>query len=331
MINEDPELEVIDTARDGEEGVEKVMRLKPDLVTMDVEMPRMNGLQALQAIMQQAPVPILMVSSLTTDGAQITIEALEKGAVDFVCKDLGARVLNVLEVKVTLQNKIKEILHRAPKSRTSPASSSPAAAAPVLPQRKSFEYTSNVAVVALGTSAGGPKSLTEVVPFLPETMPVGVVIVQHMPALFTKAFAERLDALSALTVKEAEEGELVEKGKVIIARGGIHLQLVRNAGIEVRTHLTPHPMDAIFRPSVDVMMISAAQSYGSRVLGVIMTGMGSDGTEGLRAIRKAGGKTLVQDQESSIVYGMPRSAAEAGLADKIVPLSWMANEIVNMV
>jgi two-component system chemotaxis response regulator CheB len=201
----------------------------------------------------------------------------------------------------------------------------------VLPKSKSFDRTQNIAVVALGTSAGGPKSLQEVIPCLPATMPVGMLVVQHMPALFTKAFAERMDSISDVYVKEAEHGETIQPGTVYIAKGGIHMTVRRTKVLEVRIELSPYPEKAPYRPSVDVMMQSVVAAYGGRCLGVIMTGMGNDGTEGMKQIKAAGGKTLAQDEASSIVYGMPKAAADAGVVDKVAPLSSLAHEIVNMV
>jgi two-component system chemotaxis response regulator CheB len=325
MINSDPQLNVVDTARDGAEAIDKIAQLKPDIVTLDIEMPRMDGLAALKIIMEEMPLPVIMVSSLAAESAQATMEALSLGAVDFVCKNLESNALNIMNVEAELKSKIKEIVRTMVPRRPPRVQIRRPAAAHGVPR------TQNMAVVAVGVSTGGPRALMDVIPYLPKDFLVPVLVVQHMPVLFTKSFAERLDSISELRVKEAEDGEPVEPGTVIIGRGGIHLKVRRTRVAEVCVELNPHPVDHLYHPSVDIMMFSAVEAYQGRVLGVIMTGMGSDGTEGMRDIKRYGGKTLAQDEASCVVYGMPRSAVEAGIVDKVVPLSCIASEIVNMV
>jgi two-component system chemotaxis response regulator CheB len=326
MVNSDLELQVIATARDGAEAVDKIERLRPDVVTLDLEMPRMDGLTALKIIMEQMPLPVLIISSLTTDGADMTFDALNLGALDFICKDLSGTSLSIMDIQAALISKIKTVARKSVK----PHSPGAADIVPVVPHFDAFR-THNTAVVALGASTGGPKALQSVIPFLPKDFLVPVLVVQHMPVLFTKSFAERLNADSELEVKEAENGDILEPGVVFIARGGIHMKAKRAKPLEVRIQLDMYPEHLLYRPCVNVMMKSAVEAYGERVLGVIMTGMGDDGTEGMCAIKQAGGKTLAQDEASCVVWGMPRSAVEAGVVDKVATLPHIANEIINMV
>jgi two-component system, chemotaxis family, protein-glutamate methylesterase/glutaminase len=327
MINADPELEVVSTARDGAEAIEKIERFKPDIVTMDMEMPRMDGLTALGIIMEKMPLPVIVVSSLTTEDAEITLKALDLGAVDFICKDLNAVSMNIMNIEEVIREKLKVFARNSMKEK--PRTAAPADIAPVIP-RYDGHQSHNIAVVAIGVSTGGPKALQSVIPVFPKNFLVPVLVVQHMPVLFTKSFAERLDAVSNLRVKEAETGDLLEPGKVYIARGGIHMK-VKRVKLETRIFLDPQPEKILYHPSVNIMMWSAVEAFGGRVLGVVMTGMGDDGTEGMRAIKQAGGKTLAQDEASCVVWGMPRSAVEAGVVDKEAPLTQLTNEIINMV
>jgi two-component system chemotaxis response regulator CheB len=330
MITSDPDLEVIATARDGQEAIDKIQQLRPDIVTMDIEMPRMDGLTALQIIMEKMPLPVIMVSSLTNADADATLKALDLGAVDFICKDLELGSMSIMEIEQLLIGKIKSIAGHKIKHYDAP---SDARSRIVVPRISKPEpgRTQNIAVVTIGVSTGGPKALQDVIPFLPKDFLVPVLVVQHMPVQFTKSFAERLDSMSELDVKEAETGDLVEPGKVFIARGGVHMKVQRTRPFEVRIVLDPNPGNVLYHPSVDVMMFSALEVYGGRILGVIMTGMGNDGTEGLREIKYAGGKTLAQDEETCVVWGMPKCAFEAGVVDKVAPLQSLASEIVNMV
>lgn len=330
MIQTDPDLEVIATARDGEEAIEKVKMFQPDIVTMDLEMPRMDGLTATRIIMQEMPLPILVVSSLTEDGAQATFEALDAGAVDYISKNLQARSLNIMNVQEDLISRIKSICKRKIRFKKN-ITRIKSLKDVIIPEKKQFAVTGgSTLLVAIGVSTGGPKALQEVIPFLPKELSAGVVIVQHMPAAFTKSFAERLNSLSQLEVKEAEHGDIVKPGKVIIAKGGVHMHLNRTR-LDVTVELSDIPKDSLYKPSVNEMMLSAAKAYGGRLLGVIMTGMGNDGCIGMHAIKNKGGKTMTQDEESSVIYGMPKAVVDDGLVDKVVSLELMASEIVNMV
>ncbi len=329
MLSSDPGIKVVGTAWNGVDAIEKVAELKPDLVTMDIEMPRMDGIEALRRIMATNPVPVIMVSSLTTEGARATLDALDLGAVDFVPKNLSDLSVNIVKVRETLIEKVKQIGGRVQgrrgASRPAPA---PAAPAPVL---GSFRTARRIGIVAIATSTGGPKALQDVIPKLPKDLSVPVIVVQHMPPAFTRPFAERLNEISVLAVKEAEEGEPLRPGVVFVAPGHGHLSVRRAPTGECVVAVNGNRPDLIYRPSADVMMSSIAEMYPGRAIGVILTGMGNDGEKGMRAIKSSGGRTLAQDEATCVVYGMPRAVIEAGLADKVVPIGEVAGEIVNAV
>lgn len=329
MLSSDPEIKVIGTARDGEEALDLVPRLQPDVVTLDVEMPRMGGLATLKALMERNPVPVLMLSSLTTEGAQETMKALELGALDFIPKNLDDLSLNIVKIQDDLVAKVKAISKKKVKARTVSGATrfSPE---PVIPSGPRL-YSGRVAMVAIGVSTGGPKALQDVLPLFPADFPVPILVVQHMPKGFTGPFAERLNQLSKMKVKEAENGEPIKSGVAYIAPGGLHMRAMKKKVTEMAIDLSEQPTDLLHRPSVDVMMLSVAENYAGRCVGVIMTGMGADGLEGMKAIKKTGGKTVAQDEESCVVYGMPKAVVDAGVADKVVPLSRMTGEIINMV
>jgi two-component system chemotaxis response regulator CheB len=310
MLGTEPTFEVVGTARDGQECLEKIQKLEPDVVTMDLEMPRMDGLTALKFIMEHFPLPVIVVSSLTTESAAITLEALDMGAMDFVCKDLQSRSLNVMNIEDTLIGKIKGII----------------ANRHILKKHVSSVKTDMSVMPEMGTL-----SKTHDTAILPQDFRVPVLIVQHMPVQFTKLYAERLDSISNLNVKEAEHGDLLEAGTVYIARGGIHMKLKRNSIFDTRIELDMLPEDILYKPSVDIMMASVAKIYKGQTMGVIMTGMGNDGEHGMRLIKELGGKTLAQDAASCVVNGMPRAAIEAGVIDKIIKLEDIAGEILNMI
>ncbi|MCS7214551.1 MAG: chemotaxis response regulator protein-glutamate methylesterase [Thermodesulfovibrio sp.] len=332
MLQEDSEIKVIGTARDGLEAIQMIQQLKPDIVTLDVEMPRMDGITALKEIMSKCPVPVIMVSSLTTEGAKVTIEALELGAVDFIPKNLAELSVNIVKIKGMLIDKIKTIAKRGIVKRKTPIKVPETKIEPpkidIPKTRVSTER--KVGIVSIGTSTGGPKALQEIIPKLPKDFPVPIVIAQHMPPNFTKPFAERLDQLSQLSVKEAEEGEIIKPGVVYVAPGRGHMRLKRR-GIETFISISEDREEFIYRPSVDVLMLSVAECFPGRSLGVILTGMGNDGAMGCKKIKETGGRIFAQNEESCVVYGMPRAVVEAGIADKVIPLEEMAGEIINAV
>lgn len=310
------DMEVVGLASDGVEGVEQVEALRPDVVTLDVEMPRLDGLSALRQIMAKHPVPVVMMSSLTKEGAAITVEALTVGAVDFVTKP--SQSISVHQVLGELAEKVRQAARarvRAPGSGAAPRARVAPAPAPAGARVERL--------VVIGSSTGGPGALREVIGRLPAGLPAGVVVVQHMPPNFTRSLAERLDELSAVPVKEAVAGDRVQVGQVLLAPGGLHMTLNRNGDIQLADGPTVNGV----KPAVDVTMMSAAAAFGERVLAVILTGMGHDGRDGSRAVKQAGGRTIVQDEATCIVYGMPRSVVEAGLADVVLPIDQIADGI----
>lgn len=334
MIRSDPALEVVDTARDGQEAIEKVAALKPDVMTLDVEMPRLDGISALRRIMAETPLPVIMVSSLTNDGAQATFDALDIGAVDYIPKQLSYVSIDIVKIKEQLIQKIKAAaasrrfrrrVAPSPATRadpTRPASMPPTSPAQIRPP------THPLTIVAIGTSTGGPKALQELLPRLPADFPVGIVIVQHMPAAFTGPFAQRLNGLSKIEVKEAAEGDEVLPGLVLIAPGSHHVLLSRHGLARYGIKLTDEPSNLLHKPAVDVMMLSVAEYMGRSALGVILTGMGNDGLRGMAMIKQKGGYTIAQDEESCVVYGMPKAIVDGRLADLVVPLEYLASSIM---
>jgi two-component system chemotaxis response regulator CheB len=330
MLESDPEIRVIGTARDGNEGIEKISTLKPDIVTLDIDMPGMDGLTALKIIMDQMPVPVLMVSSLTTESAQATMQALDLGAVDFIPKDLSYISINIRNIKGELVEKVKQIARsrlvqtRFRMRRLVQSSHSKTVQNKPKPKNISFEsVVLKFNAVVLGVSTGGPQALLNIIPQLPEHFPLGVGIVQHMPPHFTRTLAERLNSISKVHVKEAEHGEAFEPGKVLIAPGGKQMAFCNN-GSRVTIEISDGPADIVYRPSVNIMMTSAAAAFQGPLLGIIMTGMGKDGIEGLQHIRSKGGYVIGQDEESCVVYGMPRAAHEEGLVDSMLSLDNIA-------
>ncbi len=315
-------VEVLGVARDGAEALRRVAELQPDVVTLDVEMPRMGGLEALRAIMRERPTPCIMLSAFTPRGAEATLQALEAGAFDFVQKPSGSISMDLERVAGELLGKIRAA-HRVNLGLL--ALRQPPPPAPPAPAAPDTAAVRNVVVVACST--GGPRALSELIPALPGGLAASVLVVQHMSAGFTKSLAARLDGASALTVREAAEGELLANGRVLLAPGDWHMTLqVSPQGWRVALDQRP-PQQGV-RPAADPLFISAARAFGPRCLAVVMTGMGQDGTQGLRAVKAAGGSSLVQDEASCVVYGMPRHAIEAGLADTVAPLSGLAQAIV---
>jgi two-component system chemotaxis response regulator CheB len=319
MLERAPDITVVDTARHGADGVAKACDLRPDVITMDVEMPEMDGITAVRQIMRKAPCPILMVSSLTAKGADATIDALRAGAVDVISKQDARTSLQITELEDTLIEKVRSLaesearlFQRGPRSARRSRSTHVPPSAPSSSQQVPR-------LVAIGVSTGGPFALQHVIPKLSAPFPAPIAIVQHMPPHFTRSLADRLNAQSALHVVEAEDGMPVEAGRVIVAAGGRHLTFERSGSSVVAR--TPEPShDSSHCPSVDTMLHSAHDVFDDAVLAVIMTGMGKDGLRGARRIHRAGGTVFAQDEASCVVYGMPRAVEEAGLADAVLPL-----------
>jgi two-component system chemotaxis response regulator CheB len=323
MLSAAPDVEVVGLAADGPEGIAMIKALGPDVVTLDVKMPRLGGLETLQRIMAECPTPVLLLSSLTQEGAEITLRGLELGALDFVDKSSVQGHMNLLGLTEELLTKIRALAgSRRPRLVSPPAAVEAPEVRPPHGRR--------ALAVAIGASTGGPPALQAIIPLLPKDLPAVVLVVQHIPMGFTRSLAARLDARSPLTVREARDGEAVHPGLVLVAPAGLHMK-VRRRGSGVKITLDEEPRSSLHRPSVDVLMTSVAKVYGSRAVGVVLTGMGSDGAVGLGAIRQAGGRTLAESEESCVIYGMPKAAVEAGVVERTVHLSGMAAEILGAV
>lgn len=321
LLTSDPGIEVVGTARDGQEAVEKVMALRPDVVTMDVEMPRMNGLEALSEIMRRFPVPVVMLTGLRD--ADVALEAMERGAVDFLLKPSGTISVDLFKIRDELIRKVK--LARLANLRKLTRLPSPPKPLPSF--RRHLPRDGHRAVV-IGASTGGPRAVELVLVTLPGGLPAPVLIVQHMPPGFTRSFAERLDQRSALRVKEAADGDLLEPGCAFVAPGDFHMrvQAGRNWGT-VKLEQSP-PVNGV-RPAADVTMTDVAEIYRAGAVAVVLTGMGADGAQGAQRIKAAGGIVIAQDQETSVVYGMPRAVVKAGAADRVLPLEEIPAAIVH--
>ncbi|MCX7984325.1 MAG: chemotaxis response regulator protein-glutamate methylesterase [Bacteroidetes bacterium] len=325
MLESDPEIKVVGIARDGREAIEMVRKVRPDIVTLDIEMPVMDGLTALKIIMKEMPLPVLMVSSLTTEGAQATIDALALGAVDFIPKELSYVSLDIVKIREELINKVKSIVRsRALTFRLRRIQNTTAhvlgEASPKTPPKIVGKIERrNYRAVVIGVSTGGPMALLQIIPKIPQNFPVGIAIVQHMPPRFTQSMAARLDSLSAVRVKEAEDGDVLSQATVLIAPGGRHL-VFESVNGQVKARVTDEPRDSLYHPSADVMFHSAVDVYNQPLIGVIMTGMGKDGLEGLKRVKQRGGFVVAQDEDTCIVYGMPKAVVDEGVADIIVPL-----------
>jgi two-component system chemotaxis response regulator CheB len=322
MLSGAPDIEVVGTAVDGKDGLEKALALRPDVVTLDIKMPRMGGLEALRRIMTECPVPVLLLSSLTSEGGEITLRGLELGALDFVDKSSVRGHMNLLELAEELKEKVRA-LARVPRERVHAQDGALAEARAAAPA----PHVKGAEVVVIGTSTGGPPALQAIIPKLPTGIASSILVVQHMPVGFTRSLADRLASRSAIPVREAQDGESVSPGVVLIAPAGRHMKVQRRGPV-AKVWLDDEPRAALHRPSVDVLMASVAKTYGARSLGVVLTGMGSDGVEGLRAIRQTGGRTFAESEESCVIYGMPKAAVEAGVVDRSVPLARMADEIL---
>ena len=358
------DFQVVGTAVNGKDTVDKVKKLNPDLLTLDVLMPVMNGLDALAIIMAENPLPVVMVSSMTQEGTDATIRALALGAVDFISK-AGGPISKIDTIEDELLAKCRDaakahVSKTRPATDTKPIVYTPKPKQPDPPVMRRIEvkrrsgyvpgqkpeiikipaanlpkpaYAPSVSgkkLVAIGTSTGGPQALQAVITRLPANLPCGVVIVQHMPAGFTKSLAERLDSISEIAVKEAENEEIIRAGQVYIAPGNYHLRVANVAGGGKKILLSQEPPVGNHRPAVNVMFDSVAQ-FGSDLVSVIMTGMGADGCEGMKKIKANGGYSIAQDEKSCVVYGMPKAVVDAGLADEVRPLNKIAEAIVEAV
>lgn len=322
IISSFPDFEVVGAAPDPYAARDMIKQLHPDVLTLDVEMPRMDGLDFLERLMRLRPMPVVMISSLTERGAEVTLRALELGAIDFVTKPKAASTLELEQYADEIAEKLRVAVHA--KWRVSAAASAkPASEKPKL----KTPFATSEKVICIGASTGGTEAIKEVLMRMPSDSP-GMVIAQHMPPGFTRSFAERLNKLCDLTVVEAKGGERVLPGHVFIAPGDDHL-LLKRSGANYVTELSKAPPVNRHRPSVDVLFKSAAESAGQNAIGVILTGMGRDGAQGLLAMRKAGSFTIAQDEQSCVVYGMPKEAVSVGAVERSAALDKIAEELLS--
>jgi two-component system, chemotaxis family, protein-glutamate methylesterase/glutaminase len=334
ILTADPEIAVVATAAQGEFALQKLTREQPDVITLDMEMPGMGGLETIRQIMGLRPTPIIVMSAHAAKGADLTLQALELGAVDFVLKPSNSLSGGIPAIARELVEKVKSaarIVVQAPRGSEHPRETAPARreppSEPAAPPRPARECgPDDYDLVAIGTSTGGPVALKTVLTQLPADLPVGVVVVQHMPPVFTKAFADRLDSCCKVRVKEAEDGDAIVAGRVLLAPGNWHMTVTRFGG---DPHVVLNQNENVngHRPSVDVLVHSVALEYGCHAVGVIMTGMGKDGAEGMRELRKRGGHIIAQDKDSSVIYGMNREVVQNGDANEVVSVDSIAARI----
>ncbi|WP_434650331.1 protein-glutamate methylesterase/protein-glutamine glutaminase [Pseudomonas sp. D1-2] len=353
ILSADTSIQVVGTATNGKEAIDQALALKPDVITMDYEMPMMDGITAVRHIMQRCPTPVLMFSSLTHEGARVTLDALDAGAVDFLPKNFEDISRNPDKVRQLLCEKVHSIsrsnrrvsAYSAPasvpaaapaptpapsasssfssapvRSAPTPAPARPAPASPSSPAPKRKAYK----LVAIGTSTGGPVALQRVLTQLPANFPAPIVLIQHMPAAFTKAFAERLDKLCRISVKEAEDGDILRPGLALLAPGGKQMMIDGRGAVKI----LPGDERLNYKPCVDITFGSAAKSYGDKVLAVVLTGMGADGREGARLLKQGGSAIWAQDEASCVIYGMPMAIVKADLADAVYSLDDMGKHLI---
>ncbi|CAI8773311.1 chemotaxis response regulator protein-glutamate methylesterase [Pseudomonas chlororaphis] len=351
ILSADINIQVVGTATNGKEAIDQALALKPDVITMDYEMPMMDGITAVRHIMQRCPTPVLMFSSLTHEGARVTLDALDAGAVDFLPKNFEDISRNPEKVKQLLCEKVHSISRSnrrfssysapapqpaaapapAPSSSSSFSGTAPARPAPAPVPARSAATGSSAApkrkaykLVAIGTSTGGPVALQRVLTQLPANFPAPIVLIQHMPAAFTKAFAERLDKLCRISVKEAEDGDILRPGLALLAPGGKQMMVDGRGAVKI----LPGDERLNYKPCVDITFGSAAKSYGDKVLAVVLTGMGADGREGARLLKQGGSAVWAQDEASCVIYGMPMAIVKAELADAVYGLDDIGKHLV---
>ncbi|MBQ7217356.1 MAG: chemotaxis response regulator protein-glutamate methylesterase [Synergistaceae bacterium] len=332
ILRSDPRIEVAGTARDGRDALAQIQTLKPDLVTMDVEMPNMSGLQALEEIMRTNPLPVIMVSSMTQEGAETTLKALALGCVDFIGKPSGSISLNIKTVGQELIDKV--IAASTARIRTKAGIFGASHSLPHAPDFRRMTPPMNLTgrrdIVAIASSTGGPMALSELIPKLPKKFPLPIVITQHMPKEFTPSFAKRLNDSSQLEVVEGFDGLTLKPGRVVIAPGGKHLIIKRRGGQAV-CGLSDAPPVLSVKPAANIMFLSIADEYGGNVLCVILTGMGRDGTDGAVALKRKGAYVIAESQKTCVVYGMPKAAVDAGVVDEVLPLNEIPDAMVRLV
>jgi len=337
VLSSDPDIEVIGTAVDPYQAREKIKQLKPDVLTLDVEMPRMDGVTFLKNLMRLHPMPVVMVSTLTEQGAQVTLEALELGAVDFVAKpkvdlsntlsEYAAEIIEKVKIAATVNvnalTRDKVVIKDVPEKLTADA-----VLAKRLPSAIPSHLKTTDKIIAIGSSTGGTEAIKDILKMLPANCP-GIVITQHIPALFSGPFAERVNSLSAINVCEAKDGQQILPGHAYIAPGGLHL-MVERSGARFYCKLNDGPAVSRHKPSVDVLFRSVAQNVGGNAIGVMLTGMGDDGAQGMLEMKEAGAFNFVQDEKSSVVWGMPMQAVKIGAAELQVPLDKIAAKLMSL-
>ncbi len=330
ILEKDPDIEVVATAVDGRFALKKAEKLMPDVITLDMDMPGMDGLTTLKHIVGEFGIPVVIVSSLTDKGAELTMKAFELGAVEVVAKPRDAISVNIREIAEELIRKVLAASVSSPSKLFLEPRPAAAPSTDVSAEKKKASGRCADFVTVIGISTGGPNALSHMLPGLPADLPAGVLVVQHMPPGFTEVFAARLNRICALKVSEARDGEPVLPGRVLIAPGAVHMKIKRTSMGAIVVLSSRPPVNG-HRPSADVLFGSAAVEYGPNTLGVIMTGMGDDGSEGLGEIKRAGGSTIAQDEFSSVVFGMPKAAIKKGYADRVLPLDGMAEAITEEV
>lgn len=352
ILNQDPNINVIATARNGQDAIEKVERLKPDVVTLDNEMPILSGLDALGYIMSECPTPVVMLSSVDEKAADITLTAFEYGAVDFIQKPSGSISLDIGEMADHIRTQVKiaagvdlkklGFMEEHVKKTVKPKSVKKVDVTSTRTAKKAVSVSDygtvptpvlTKKILAIASSTGGPRALEQVIPKLPGNLNAAVLVVQHMPAGFTASLSQRLDSQSELRVKEAQDGDIVQEGVVLLAPGNYHMEIVQkkvNGSLKEVVALNKRPREQGVRPCANILFKSIAPIYGSNILSVVLTGMGVDGADGVAEIKSRGGRAIAEDQSSCVVYGMPKAIAERGYADSVVPLGRVSSEIVRM-
>ena len=325
IIASDPEIEVVGTAFDGVQALKKAEQLKPDVITLDIEMPQMDGLTALKHLMISNPTPVVVISSITQRGAEQTFEAMRLGAVEIIAKPSGTISLDIKQQSNIIIAKIKAAAKVDCSKFKKVADITPSTETKNKIKPSTKKECSHI--VAIGVSTGGPNTLLNIIPKLPDDLPACILIVQHMPPVFTKSFAQRLNNVSNLYVQEAEDQNYLQDGTVYVAPGGLHMTVTRRKKIEIGEE----PSDTLHRPSVDVMMNSVADIFSDNVTGIILTGMGKDGSEGLKKLHDKGAKTIGESEKTAVVYGMPREAKEIGAVDYVLDNNLIHTKIVELV
>ena len=325
ILQQDDQVEVVGKARDGRQGLAMAEELEPDIITLDVNMPGMDGLEVLDKLKERGiTAKVIMVSSLTTEGAKATFEALAKGAVDFIPKSFGDSGSTITKMQQALGDRIKSLARKYSPRHEEPEKKE------VIPSPSAIASRRDLSLVTIGTSTGGPAALQLLLSSFDKSFPVGGLIVQHMPKEFIGPFAERLNELSSVSIQVAEQGQPIRPGEFLIAPGNFHMKLKKNAGGVPSINLDPDPSDTLHRPSVDQMFLSVAENLPGKALGVVLTGMGYDGLIGAKAMKRTNSPIFAQEEKSCVVYGMPRAIVEGHLADRVFPLSSMAKKITDM-